>query len=104
VYQKDPWIAEALYAAFEEAKAQSVRAYRMGEVFFSPALMIPWLGALQAQNRDLMGEDPWPYGIEPNRKTLETYLRYHYEQGLSGRHFRIDEIFVPVTAAPGNRS
>ena len=99
VYEKNPWIAGALYDAFEEAKAHAVRAYRMGEVFFSPALMIPWLGALQAENRDLMGEDMWPYGIESNRKTLETYLRYHYEQGLSARQFRIDEIFVPVAGS-----
>ena len=32
-----------------------------------------------------MGDDFWPYGLERNRKTLETFLRYHHEQGLSKR-------------------
>jgi hypothetical protein len=30
---------------------------------------------------------PW------NRAALDTYLRYHYEQGLSARRWRVDEIF-----------
>ena len=33
--------------------------------------------------RQLMGEDFWPYGVEANRKTLETFLRYAAEQGLN---------------------
>ncbi len=40
-----------------------------------------------------------PYGVEKNRNTLEPFLRYHTDQGLSERRLTIDEIFVPSTLA-----
>jgi 4,5-dihydroxyphthalate decarboxylase len=46
-----------------------------------------------------MGEDAWPYGIEANRKPLETALRYHHEQGMSKRRFTLEEIFAPEALA-----
>jgi 4,5-dihydroxyphthalate decarboxylase len=97
VYEQNRWIARALMAAFQQAKDQATRQYRAAVQFFGAPFMVPWLAALLEENRALMGDDPWPYGVEPNRKTLETYLRYHHEQGLSKRRFAIDEIFVPET-------
>ena len=47
--------------------------------------------------RALMGDDFWPYGLEPNRKTLETFLRHHHSQGLSSRPVTPDELFHPST-------
>jgi len=44
-----------------------------------------------------MGDDFWPYGFEPNRKTLETFLRYHFESGLSKRLRTPEELFAPET-------
>jgi 4,5-dihydroxyphthalate decarboxylase len=44
-----------------------------------------------------MGDDFWPYGFEPNRKTLETFLRYHHEQGLSKALLKPEELFAPET-------
>jgi 4,5-dihydroxyphthalate decarboxylase len=44
-----------------------------------------------------MGHDFWPYGVEPNRKTLETMTRYSYEQGLAVRKLSVEELFVPGT-------
>jgi 4,5-dihydroxyphthalate decarboxylase len=58
---------------------------------------VPWLTAHLEQNRALMGDDPWPYGLEPNRKAIEAFLRYHHEQGLSTRLLRAEELFAPET-------
>ena len=44
-----------------------------------------------------MGDDYWSYGFQANRTTLETFLRYSYEQGLSKRLLKPEEIFVPET-------
>jgi len=41
-----------------------------------------------------MGDDWWPYGFEPNRHVLETFLRYHYEQRLSKRRLLPEELFA----------
>jgi hypothetical protein len=40
-------------------------------------------------------EDWWPYGVAANRVTVDTYLRYHFEQGLSIRHLTCGDVFVP---------
>jgi 4,5-dihydroxyphthalate decarboxylase len=43
--------------------------------------------------RDLFGGDPFPFGIEENRPTLEQFARYTYEQGIAHRHAKPEELF-----------
>jgi len=57
-------------------------------------MMIPWFSRLMDENRALMGDDWWPYGLAANRKTLDTFLRYHFEQGLSKRRLVCEDLFV----------
>jgi 4,5-dihydroxyphthalate decarboxylase len=94
VYAKNPWVAQSLYKAFTEAKA---KAYRLYDQTAALPAMVPWLIAQLDEARREMGEDWWPYGVEPNRKVLETFLRYHHEQGLSKRRFTPDELFARET-------
>jgi hypothetical protein len=44
-----------------------------------------------------MGPDFWPYGIEKNRTTIETQIRWSYEQGLSKKIWKPEELFHPAT-------
>ncbi len=94
VYAKNPWIAQSLTKAFTEAKMRAYELYRQTAAL--PA-MVPWLVAELEEARREMGEDWWPYGLEPNRKALETFLRYHHEQGLSKRLFRPEDLFARET-------
>jgi 4,5-dihydroxyphthalate decarboxylase len=96
VYAKHPWVAQSLYKAFTEAKA---RAYALYNQTAALPAMVPWLVAELEETRREMGEDWWPYGLEPNRKALETFLRYHHEQGLSKRRFGPEELFARETLA-----
>jgi len=97
VYERNRWIARALLDAFEEAKALAMTAYNAGDVFFNAPSMVPWFASLREKNRALMGDDFWPYGITENRKAIETCLRYHREQGILKRTYRIEELFAPET-------
>jgi len=92
VYEKSPWVAQSLYKAF--AKAQKV-AY--AELYDSGALatMLPWLTRHVEETRALMGDDFWPYGLERNANTLETFLRYSFEQRLAKRALKPSELFAP---------
>ena len=94
VYAANPWVAQALYKAFVLSKEKSMAALRQTHVL---ATMLPWQVAQVEQARREMGEDWWPYGLEPNRHVLETFLRYHHEQGLSKRRFAPEEIFARET-------
>ena len=96
VYEKNRWIAQALYKAFVEAKKKAYELY--AQTAAMPA-MVPWLVAQLEEARSLMGEDWWSYGLEPNRAVLDTFLRYHHEQGLSKRRLRPEELFAPETLA-----
>jgi 4,5-dihydroxyphthalate decarboxylase len=44
-----------------------------------------------------MGDDYWPYGYAPNKHVLDTFLRYHHEQGLSKRRLTPEQLFAPET-------
>ncbi len=60
--------------------------------------MLPWYGQEHQATKALMGANFYSYGLDKaNRKTLETLFRYSYEQGLSSRLLRIEELFDPLT-------
>jgi 4,5-dihydroxyphthalate decarboxylase len=59
--------------------------------------MLPFLPLEHERIVETMGRDYWPYGLEPNRRVLETFLRYHHEQGLSPRRLEPEELFAPET-------
>ncbi len=94
VYAANPWVAQSLYKAFVAAKA---RAYELYDQTAALPAMVPWLVPQLEEARREMGEDWWPYGLEPNRGVLETFLRYHHEQGLSKRRFAPEELFARET-------
>ena len=94
IYDQNRWIAQSLFKALNEAQRLAYRD--LGETAALKA-MLPWLHAHVEEARREMGDDYWPYGFEKNRETLETFLRYHYEQGLSKRQLQPDELFAPET-------
>ena len=61
------------------------------------ACMLPFLPLDYERTTQLTGAEYWPYGLEPHRRVLETFLRYHHEQGLSPRRLEPDELFAPET-------
>ena len=94
VYRSNPWIARSLTKAFTEAKR---RASQNLDTTHSMATMLPWQVAHVDDARREMGDDWWPYGFAANRPVLDTFLRYHHEQGLSRRRLQAEELFAPET-------
>jgi ABC-type nitrate/sulfonate/bicarbonate transport system substrate-binding protein len=93
LYAQHPWIAQSLYDAFMEAKARALARMHYGG---SLSVMLPWLMSEVEEVDDLFGGDAWPYGIEPNRPTLEALVQYMFEQSFIARAMPIEELFVPV--------
>jgi len=92
VYEANRWVARSLYKAFVEAQRCT---YADLQDTAALKAMLPWLTAHVEDARREMGDDFWPYGLARNRTTLETFLRYHHEQGLSKRLLTVDELFAP---------
>lgn len=93
IYEQNRWIARSLFDAFNEAKDIATR--RLLNIQFSH-LPTMW-GADDAQkNRRLVPSgDMFPYGIDANRPTLEPFLTYCYEQGVTTRLLKPEELFAP---------
>jgi 4,5-dihydroxyphthalate decarboxylase len=94
VYAANPWVAQSLAKAFGAAKARAYASYDQTAAL--PA-MVPWLTAHIEEAKREMGADWWPYGLAANRRVLETFLRYHHEQGLSKRRLDPEELFAKET-------
>jgi 4,5-dihydroxyphthalate decarboxylase len=88
-------VLRSVYRAFVEAKDLAERAHREDARKQHMSLVTPWFSSLFERNRALLGEDWWPYGLGANRKAVDTFLRYHHEQGLSRRLLTSEDIFVP---------
>jgi 4,5-dihydroxyphthalate decarboxylase len=94
IYDRDPWVALSLYKALCRAKEQS---YRLVAETGSPKASFAWLQPLLEEEQAIIGPDWYPYGIGPNRETIEALLQYTHEHGLTDRRIKIDELFAPAT-------
>ncbi|MFD0667084.1 ABC transporter substrate-binding protein [Ramlibacter sp. MAHUQ-53] len=92
--EANPWLPMSLLKAFTRAKDLALA--ELGEVA-ALKISLPWAPAEHEQTVAAMGEDFWSYGVGPNEKVLDTFLRYHHEQGLSKRRVTVDEMFAAGT-------
>lgn len=93
IYQRHPEVAASLYKAFCAAKDRALEKMRYAGTL---RYMLPWLPADMEEIDALFGGDCWPYGVEPNRPTLEALVTYMAEQGLIPAPIPIERLFVPV--------
>jgi len=94
--KREPWLAKAVFDAYVEAKNINYRAMaKLGWAMNS----LPWFGQELEQTKALMGSNFYSYGIDRNRKTLETLFRYSHEQGLSNHEVEIEQLFAAESLA-----
>jgi len=92
--ERHPWLPAAVLKAFERAKA--VAFARLADTSASK-VMLPFLDQQLTEAQALLGPDPWPYGVEANRRCLEYFLAQHHRQGLSDRLVPLSDLFPPST-------
>jgi len=89
-----PWVAANLYNAFDEAKNRGVERALKGSHAIYP---IPWGVDAAREAQTLFGDDIWPYGIEPNRATLEAFVHFAHQQGVAWRKLKPEDLFAKQT-------
>jgi 4,5-dihydroxyphthalate decarboxylase len=94
IYEKNRWLAQSLLKAFIKSK-ELCRQDMLSQATLR--YMLPWMVRELEETMRLMGEDYWPYGLEPNRKALETFLAYSAEQGLTESSLKVEDLFAPET-------
>lgn len=93
LYREKPWVAESLFKGFQASKQWAAEQMR-----FSGAMryMLPWLFDDLDEVDELFGGDPFPYGVEPNRPTLEMLMGFLVDQGFVESPPPVDELFTPI--------
>jgi 4,5-dihydroxyphthalate decarboxylase len=94
-YERYPFVATSLFNAFNESKAL---AYKRMRYLGALRYMLPWLQFEIEEIDAVFGADPWPYGVEPNRKALEALVQFLADQSMIERTVPIEELFAPVRA------
>lgn len=94
IVERNPWVPQTFARAFLAAKSIADRNLR--ETAALP-ISLPFLVEHAEQTAALMGDDFWPYGVEPNRPTLEAFTRYAHEQGLIRERPAIEDLFPAST-------
>lgn len=90
---RHPWLARNLMDAFAEAKRLAYQRLQDPRT-----VSLAWLRALQEEERALLGDDPWRYGLDrSNHTVLDTFLRYAHAQGVAAKRLTPGSLFHPAT-------
>ncbi len=89
-----PGLAADLFEAFAESKRRYVAKLGSGAIEKPTAA-----DELHKRVMQITGADPLPYGVEPNRRTLEELVASAHEQGIIERPFAMEELFARETLA-----
>ncbi len=91
ILKEHPWLAAAVFNAYSQSKQLSYQRMARANWFMD---MLPWYAQELDRTRSIMGDNFYSYGLEANRKALETLFRYSHEQGFSKRQLTIEELFA----------
>jgi 4,5-dihydroxyphthalate decarboxylase len=91
IAKSHPWVVLNLFRCFLRANDLANRA-RLEHVDYHLAT-----GLLPPAAGEALRTTLAQHGVEPNRNVLETAARYSYEQGLTPRLMRLEEIFAACT-------
>ncbi|MEX2352731.1 MAG: ABC transporter substrate-binding protein [Gammaproteobacteria bacterium] len=91
VLEAHPGVAESLFNAFAESKRIYLDKLKSGKLE-----QLTDVDRLYQRMID-MGADPLPYGIEPNRHTLENLIEHAKSQQILRKPTEIESVFAPST-------
>jgi 4,5-dihydroxyphthalate decarboxylase len=96
VYAANRWIAKNLFDAFETSKTRSLGRATNAQASYIPAA---WMADEIEKTNALVfeGAKPWPYGLADNVKSIEAFLSYCFEQGVTSRKLEAAELFALET-------
>ena len=90
VFERYPWVAMNLFKAFDQAKERSLERIRD---LTASRIPVPWSAAITDEFAKGFGADPFPYGLEANRKTLDAFCRFSHAQGVTAQRLTPDDLF-----------
>ena len=96
--EANPDLASDLFNAFVEAKRPYLDRLAAGTVEQPTAD-----DAVFKRVMETTGGDPLPYGIDANRRMVETVVQYAFEQGIIARPVPVESLFAEIRGAAAAR-
>jgi 4,5-dihydroxyphthalate decarboxylase len=90
VLEAEPRVAEELFLAFKAAKCAYLSRLKEGRDLSAADQTAIELG-------EVVGGDPFPFGVEANRKAIETLVHFAVDQHIIPERFAPEELFAPST-------
>ncbi len=87
---QDPALAKNLFRAFCAARDDALAKLRIYAFQFAS---LPWLHHNLEETEAVMGGDFWSYGRGKNDNTMDVFLRYCHEQGVTQRRISLGEFY-----------
>lgn len=95
IAEGNPDLSSKLHAAFVQAKALGAAEAAKPTRYVLAEEEREWLDSLPGAAREaFLAGDPWKYSLQKDRKTVETFLDYAFEQGITSRRFAVEELFI----------
>jgi 4,5-dihydroxyphthalate decarboxylase len=91
VLEANPGLAADCFEAFAAAKRLYVDALKAGQIE-----KLDTADRLHQRVMEVIG-DPMPYGIEPNRKVMETLMGHALSQGIITKAMKVEDLFAKET-------
>ncbi len=91
VLEANPGIAADCFEAFAQAKRLYVADLKAGKIEKPDTA-----DRLHQRVMEVIG-DPMPYGIEPNRKVMETLMGHAHAQGIIKQPMKVEDLFARET-------
>jgi 4,5-dihydroxyphthalate decarboxylase len=92
ILREHPWVALELYDAFRRSKEI---AYERARRYETTRLYFP--GRDYAEQRAVIGDDPYPLGLAAMGRNIERAIRGSVEQGLLTKPMALDQIYYRTT-------
>jgi hypothetical protein len=90
ILNAEPWVAEDLFNAFKAAKINYLARLEKG-VDLSP------VDEAAIDLGRAVGGDPFPFGVNANRKALEAIVQFAFDQEVIPTKPSLEELFAPNT-------
>lgn len=87
ILDENPWLAQSLVDAFSQSKQPFLTSLRSGT---DDAKEFARYSAF----REIVGDDPLPYGLGPNENSINALIDYSVDQHIATRRPHADEIFA----------
>lgn len=89
VLRDGPWVAASLLKAFDRSKKAAYAWHR-----YETRTLAVWFSEALEEQREVMGPDPWAYGLKANRHVLEKMVAFAHRQGLIDSRPAVEELFA----------